>query len=191
MTKAELRKQGREQRKNLLPEEAVIHSLSIIQHFQEADFLWDIQVLHVFLPIRKQKEVDNWPLIHRIWESYPHIQVVTSVSDLETREMRHFPLTPDTPVVENAWGIPEPEAEEMIAEERIDLVLLPLLAFDRSGYRVGYGMGFYDRFLAKCRKDVRKVGFSFFGPSDRIDDVDRYDIPMDACVTPEGCCYFR
>lgn len=185
-----MRKTGREQRKSLSADDIVIHSLSITRRFQEADFLRNTGVIHVFLPIRKQKEVDNWPLIHRIWESYPHIQVATSVSDLETREMTHYRITPDTRMVENAWGIPEPQTDEKIAEGQIDLVLLPLLAFDKRGYRVGYGMGFYDRFLAKCRADVQKVGFSFFGPIDCIEDADAFDVPMDACVTPEECWRF-
>jgi len=66
----------------------------------------------------------------------------------------------------------------------IDAVLIPLLAFDNQGFRVGYGGGFYDRFLPACRPEALKVGLSFFDPVDVIEDKDQYDIPMDYCVTP-------
>jgi 5-formyltetrahydrofolate cyclo-ligase len=69
---------------------------------------------------------------------------------------------------------------------KIDVVFVPLLAFDKNGNRVGYGKGFYDNFLAKCREDVIKIGLSFFEPEEIIDDVFKTDIRLDYCVTPFG-----
>ena len=64
--------------------------------------------------------------------------------------------------------------------------MLPLLAFDKKGYRVGYGKGFYDRFLLNLKEDALKVGLSLFEvEDDLISDINSYDIPMDICVTPE------
>jgi 5-formyltetrahydrofolate cyclo-ligase len=63
-------------------------------------------------------------------------------------------------------------------------VLVPLLAFDESGYRVGYGKGFYDRFLQQCRKDVLTVGFSYFDAIDKIEDTHQFDVPLNYCITP-------
>ncbi len=67
----------------------------------------------------------------------------------------------------------------------IDWVLVPLLAFDRRGHRVGYGKGFYDRFLAGCRSDARKIGLSLFAPVVAIDDIGSQDVALDAVVTPD------
>lgn len=82
------------------------------------------------------------------------------------------------------WQIHEPSHNETIASNEIDLVIVPLLAFDERGYRVGYGRGFYDRFLAQCRPDAQKIGLSYFPPVERIDDVNEFDIKLDSCVTP-------
>jgi len=85
----------------------------------------------------------------------------------------------------NRWGISEPFTGEIIDDKEIDLVLVPLLCFDEMGYRVGYGNGYYDKFLANCRKDCLKVGVSFFEPIGEIEDVREFDIRLDYCVTPE------
>jgi 5-formyltetrahydrofolate cyclo-ligase len=67
---------------------------------------------------------------------------------------------------------------------KIDVVFVPLLAFDTKGNRAGYGKGFYDNFLSKCKPEVIKVGLSFFEPEDLIADCDHNDVRLDFCVTP-------
>lgn len=85
----------------------------------------------------------------------------------------------------NKYGVAEPiDGIDMFPTE-IDLVIVPLLSFDKKGYRVGYGKGYYDRFLQQCRKDCIKIGFSYFDALDQIADVNKYDIRLDYCVTPE------
>lgn len=65
------------------------------------------------------------------------------------------------------------------------MVLVPLLCIDREGYRVGYGKGFYDKFLARCRPDCKTVGLNYFPPVERIDDVAEHDIRLDHAVNPD------
>ena len=85
----------------------------------------------------------------------------------------------------NKFGIDEPiEGIDMFPTE-IDLVIVPLLSFDKKGHRVGYGKGYYDRFLKQCRKDCLKIGFSYFDPVDLIEDFNKFDIKMDYVVTPQ------
>ena len=67
---------------------------------------------------------------------------------------------------------------------RINMIFVPLLSFDKNGYRVGYGKGFYDRYLSQCRGDCLKIGFSYFEPLDAIDDTNEFDVPLNLCVTP-------
>jgi 5-formyltetrahydrofolate cyclo-ligase len=69
-------------------------------------------------------------------------------------------------------------------------VLIPLLAFDRQGFRVGYGKGFYDRFLSLLSQKTIKIGLSNFAPVERIEDINKYDVKMDFCVTTEQVWHF-
>lgn len=86
----------------------------------------------------------------------------------------------------NKYGIEEPvEGIDMFPTE-IDLVIVPLLSFDKKGNRVGYGKGYYDRFLKKCRKDCLKIGFSYFEPVEQIDDINKFDIKLDFGITPDS-----
>ncbi len=101
-----------------------------------------------------------------------------------------FVVNKDTGFVQNKWGIAEPVNGTLICEEDIEMVITPLLAFDREGNRVGYGKGYYDRFLSRCKSNCLKIGFSYFEPLDRIDDADSFDIKLDLCVTPERIYYF-
>lgn len=66
----------------------------------------------------------------------------------------------------------------------IDIVFIPLLIFDKEYNRVGYGYGFYDKFLINCRVDVIKIGLSLLEPISRIIDINMDDIPLDIVVTP-------
>ena len=138
-----------------------------------------------FLPITRRNEVDTWPIIHRIWQDFPRVRVAVPITDTTSGQLTHFIITPETPLIENRWGIPEPEPGRCpaIGSEQVDVVLVPLLLFDRLGHRVGYGKGYYDRFLAECRPDCLKIGLSLFEPVDQIEGVEPTDVQMDACMT--------
>ena len=143
------------------------------------------QTIHVFLPILKNCEINTWLIIKKLWQDFPEVQVAVPVTNFETEELEHYLLTPQTGIQESSWGIPEPVNATPIAETDIDVVLLPLIAFDLQGHRVGYGKGYYDRFLNRCRPDVVKIGLSLFPPVDLISDVHEGDIPLNHCITPE------
>ncbi|HYI72735.1 MAG TPA: 5-formyltetrahydrofolate cyclo-ligase [Skermanella sp.] len=91
--------------------------------------------------------------------------------------------TPQTPMERSGLGILAPAAT--VPEVDPDVLLVPLLAFDRAGYRLGYGAGFYDRTLERLRrsKPVMAIGIGFAGQE--VDNVprDRYDQPLDWLVT--------
>ena len=78
----------------------------------------------------------------------------------------------------------EPAGDESIEPQLVDAVFVPLIAFDLKGFRVGYGKGFYDRYLPRCAQDVVKIGFSYFEPVDSIGDIDQFDVPLNYCITP-------
>ncbi|GAB3898124.1 5-formyltetrahydrofolate cyclo-ligase [Spirosoma agri] len=192
MTKAELRRQYLALRKGLSAEVVTERSQQICQRFFEQDWLDGEDTVHVFLPIQRQNEVNTWPIVHRIWHDFPQKQVVVSVTDPEAHRLTHYALTPDTRLIDNRWGIPEPIAPESaaISTKHIDAVLVPLLLFDQLGHRIGYGGGFYDRFLADCRPDCLSMGLSLFEPVDKIESIEPTDVPMTGCVTPDRIWFF-
>ena len=76
-------------------------------------------------------------------------------------QLQHYILEEDTLLQCNAYGIPEPVTGKLLNPQKIDVVFVPLLAFDTTGQRVGYGKGYYDRFLKSCKPTVVSVGLSF------------------------------
>ena len=96
----------------------------------------------------------------------------------------------DTSFTTNTFGLTEPKNGEEINANEIDIVFVPLFIFDLRGYRVGYGKGFYDKFLASCKNDVIKIGFCYFEPIEKIDDTNNFDIPLNYCITPHNIYEF-
>lgn len=146
--------------------------------------IWEKTYFHIFLPITEQKEVNTEFILHLL--SGKDKEIIVSKADFETRNMTHFLLTDNTRIKKNAYNIPEPEDGIEVPSHKIDVVFVPLLAFDKKGHRVGYGKGFYDKFLSECKPDVIKIGLSFFEPEELITDVFEGDIKLDYCVTPNS-----
>lgn len=151
-----------------------------------------VRVLHCFLSIAGFNEIDTPPIFERLWREFPDIKtVVPRISSGEDDKLESVIYAADTPLVENSWGIFEPAHDELVSPSEIDIVLVPLLCFDGRGHRVGYGKGYYDRFLADCRPDCRKVGLSLFPPVDIIDDTHDHDVTLDMCITPDRVYTFE
>lgn len=182
MQKEELRSAFANQRKLLSRSARSEQSLAIANNCLRLP-IWHLQFYHVFLSIPERQEVDTSFLL-TILQGKDKDVVVPRVSG--GGQLSHYLLTDATRLQVSAWGIPEPVAGALVEPIQMDVVFLPLLAFDSRGYRVGYGGGYYDRFLAECRKDVLRVGLSFFDPVPAISDLHPADVPMDYCVTPES-----
>ncbi len=142
---------------------------------------------HVFLPILKNKEVNTWPIINYLVSQ--QVSVCVSKSSLEQNVMINYEYSSNTHIVENRWGIPEPQGGTEVNPLSIDYVFLPLVIFDRNGGRIGYGKGYYDRFLGACKVNVVKIGLSLAPPVDEL-PVEPHDIPLDFCVTPRKTYQF-
>ena len=156
------------------------NSISIANHCLAVD-LWTKSLYHLFLSSEKKNEVNTSFLLSVLQGKDKQI-VVSKI--LNESKLEHYLLSDQTLLKENDYGIPEPVSGIKINPLEIDVVFLPLLVFDKQGHRVGYGKGYYDRFLADCQKETIKVGISFFEPIDKIEDIDENDIAMDFVVTP-------
>ena len=187
MTKSELRIQYKSFRKKLSEAEIENYSLAIANGVLALD-LWDKTYFHVFLPIEQQKEVNTEFILHLL--SGKDKEIVISKSDFTTRKMTHFLLTDTTKIKKNDYQIPEPVDGIEVPTSKIQVVFVPLLAFDNHGNRVGYGKGFYDQFLAECQPDTLKIGLSFFEAETIISDVYETDIRLNFCITPKNCYRF-
>ncbi|WP_396602799.1 5-formyltetrahydrofolate cyclo-ligase [Algibacter sp. R77976] len=182
MTKAELRKTYKQGRNNLTENQVNDLSLAISNQLLKLP-IWDYSFYHIFLAIEEQKEVNTDYILNIL--SGKDKNILISKSDFETGGMTHFLLTDNTVIKKNKYNIPEPIDGIEIANDKIEVVFIPLLAFDKTGNRVGYGKGFYDRFLTECKPETLKIGLSFFEAEDEITDVFDGDIGLDYCVTPK------
>ncbi len=150
--------------------------------------IWEKTYFHIFLPITEHKEVNTEFILHLL--SGKDKEIIISKSNFETREMTHFLLTDNTKIKKNEYNIPEPVDGLEVPTSKIDVVFIPLLAFDKTGHRAGYGKGFYDKFLMECKPETIKIGLSFFEASEIIEDVFENDVKLDYCVTPKEVYLF-
>lgn len=187
MLKSDLRKTYLSRRKQISETELSKKSQQIADLFFERFDLNKISVIHIFLPIIEKNEINTFLIINRIKSEFPHIRIAVPKSIPETSEMESYLFEDEYKLVRNSWKIPEPfpHPEHFIPEYEISMVLVPLLIFDQQGNRVGYGKGFYDRFLARCTKDCKKVGICLESPILEIEDPNQFDIKLEYCITPE------
>lgn len=187
MLKKELRQKYKALRKQISENDLEEMSLAIANKVLKLP-IWEKTYFHIFLSITEHKEVNTEYILHLL--SGKDKEIVISKSDFETQNMTHFLLTDNTKIKKNEYNIPEPVDGLEVPTNKIDVVFVPLLAFDKNGHRAGYGKGFYDQFLAECKPEIIKIGLSFFEPEEQIEDVFENDVKLDYCVTPNEVFQF-
>jgi 5-formyltetrahydrofolate cyclo-ligase len=180
MDKSQIRKQYKSLREGLSKTQIENRSISIANRCLELP-IWNRQIMHIFLSIENQKEVDT-SFLRTLLQGKDKEIVIPKIND--SVRLQHFLLTDHTLFKRNSLGIPEPVSGIEIKPSIIDVVFIPLLSFDSKGNRVGYGKGYYDRFLLNCKEECLKIGLSFFEEEQCVFDVEDTDIPLDFCVTP-------
>lgn len=186
--KNKLRKKYESKRNELTQDQIEELSLEIANRSLQLP-IWDLEYYHLFLSILEKKEINTEFILHILQGKDKN--VILSKSNFSTRKLQNFLLTDNTVIKKNKWNIPEPVDGIEISSEKIDVVFVPLLAFDLNGHRLGYGKGFYDIFLASCRPDVIKVGVSIFEAENLIPELEISDIALDYCVTPKKTYIFK
>ncbi|WP_143959598.1 5-formyltetrahydrofolate cyclo-ligase [Litoribacter populi] len=183
MEKSELRKIYKSKRKHLETGKRLIISRIITDKLLTfLELHLEIKHIHVFLPIEKLGEINTFELVDRLASKKYHLY--TSVSDFVTGAMETIELDVPFSYELDSYGIPVPHHYHVVDGNAVQMVLIPLLAYDLEGNRLGYGKGFYDRFLESLGHEVIKVGLSFFPPEKSI-PAEEHDVRLDFCISPE------
>lgn len=140
-----------------------------------------VKSVHCFLPIKRNKEVDTWPLINALTDQM--VQVVVSATDFEKRTMSHFEYSVTLQFENDRFGIPTPVQGTPAEMSNVDMVVIPLLAADKKGNRIGYGKGYYDRLLTEMPSNVLKVGVTLGPLFDHFSFAEPHDISLDYVIT--------
>ncbi len=182
MTKKDIRSLFREKRLALSPffVESTSH-LIIDLIFKNVNF--ENKVCSVFLPIQRLNEPITYPLINLIKNQGGKVAV--SISDFNSRRMSHVIFESEQQLVLNSYDILEPTYGTPISNNELDIVFVPLLACDSSGFRVGYGKGFYDQLISELKPTAHTIGISMFDELVSIDDVEKHDKAIQSLATPK------
>lgn len=181
MTKAEARKYYRSLRKSFSKEEVNKLSEQIFEYIKTFDFSGS-KSFHLFLPIEKNNEINTYPIIDWLFQQDKDVILPLVVGD----DMLNCKVEKDVETKLNSLQIPEPVQYTEVDAFTIDVVFIPMFVADKNGNRVGYGGGYYDKFLARCRPDSKKIGLTYFRPIEIIEDAYSGDFPLDFCIIPEG-----
>jgi 5-formyltetrahydrofolate cyclo-ligase len=189
MLKYEARKIYREKRDALTDAERVkLDDLLLIQ-FQRAA----IPFLHTVLSYRsieENNEPDTSLSTGYLEFKNPSLHLAYPKINNNAATMQAVLIDADTAFERGAFNVAEPISNHILSPAAFDLVIVPLITFDKRGFRIGYGKGFYDRYLSHCRPDCIKAGLCYFEPVDEITDTDEFDIPLDICITPNNVYVF-
>lgn len=188
MTKEECRKYFKQRRQEISPGQLRLASEKIadllFKHFN-----FEGKTFSIFLPIERQKEINTYIIIEKAIALGATVAIPKA--NFESLEIKNYTFNSSDPLVISAYGIPEPKEGKVVSNQKLNMVFIPLLAVDQRGYRVGYGKGFYDRFLRKCPSNCTFIGLHLFDLVDSISDIDEFDIPLHFCITPEKIIRFE
>ncbi len=185
MTKSALRKLLSLRRTRLSSLEFDQRNSALIEKLIEVLSGRAFNYIHIFLSIPQNNEPKTKLVIAWLLEKRPEVNIVVSTADFKQKRMLNYLYTGPEQLRANKLGIPEPINGTLVDPKLIDIVLVPMLGFDINGHRLGYGQGFYDRFLENdCKSDVLKIGLSILPPINNLQFNEAHDVPLDMCVTP-------
>lgn len=183
MQKKELRIKYKEKRSKLSNAEQDYISRLVAGHLC-AYFDLTGKKISCFVPIIRFQEINTWLLLDTVKADF-YLPVMC-----ENENLKHVRYEGKDQLKKNSFGVLEPQSGAEINSDQLDIVLVPMLAINSKGYRVGYGKGYYDKFLANCKPDCIFIGMYQFDEFEEIDDVHGADIPLHYCIMPKGIFTF-
>lgn len=189
--KPALRKKFLALRRQQTEEQLRSSSAQIFGHWRDEFASRGFASLHLFRSVVSKGELDTSPFTRWARQQTPPVTVVSPRVVKGSPHLAHHSCS-DNELVTSPWGIPEPPpTAELFPAEQLVHVLVPMLAFDLEGHRLGYGGGYYDRFLAKTKKECLKVGLCLeLGRVPEGLPREPFDIALDAVVTERGVHWF-
>lgn len=192
LTKKELRQQALQQRQALTVWQVQSLGAQVIQRLTQEIPWQKFHCVHIYLSCDQRKEINTRPLMDYLWQTQTDTTIVTNRIDPERDQMDCYVINANTQLEKNRFNILEPVVTsiEKIDPQKIDLMILPLLASDERGVRLGYGRGYYDQLLARCTKSMRRVGINYFSPLTIHIPHEPHDEPLHRLVTVENIYQF-
>ena len=175
MDKTQLRKEIREQKRAMTKEDICCRSQRLCEKFLQSDAYRNAKTIYGYLPYNQ--EVQTWEALRQAMLDGKQVAVPKVCGD----EMKFIYITDFSQIDAGYCGIPEPVANEPVAEDQTALVLMPGLAFDREGHRIGYGGGFYDRFLSS-EPDHPTLALCYDFQIRENLPTEEFDIPLDTVI---------
>ena len=189
MTKKELRQIYKQKRLDIsLKEKLKLDDLMLLQ-LQTFNF-GGVKTVLTYWPMANMAEPNTQLFSSYLRHFVPELQMAYPVSNFADNTMKAILIDEDTVYTTNSFGVTEPKEGNLINPIELDLVFVPNLICDKQGFRVGYGKGFYDKYLSQCSEDVTLIGFNYFAPVEIIADRDDFDIPLNYCITPDDVFEF-
>lgn len=181
MTKADLRNKYKELRQSVSPKSLQKSSDAICENVL-ANFQLEGKMVSLFLPIERHKEINTYSILEKA--NILGAKVALPKANFDRGEMKHYLYSEGTKLAVNSFGIPEPTKGKLVAPDKFDYIFVPLLAVDEKGHRVGYGKGFYDKFLSKCHPNCKFIGLHLFDLEESVSDILPTDKKLHFVVTP-------
>lgn len=181
MTKQELRILYKEKRNSLSDTKAEYLNELILKQLKDFQ-IWNFTNYHIFVPIEKNKEVNTFPIIDYLLSMNKKVFVPKTIG----LKMQTCQINQSTVWENGQFEIPEPKICIAAEPRCIEVIFIPMLICDKKGNRIGYGGGFYDRFLENLNPNVLKIGLNYFPSIENIEEIEATDVPIDYCVSPEG-----
>lgn len=143
-----------------------------------------------YIPIEKKREVPASFFEETLRAIHATFGICYPSANFESGKMQAFQDNDNLVLDEVDFGLIQPTKGDLVSPTDIDVILVPLLSFDKKGHRLGYGKGFYDRFFSQCKPGVLKIGLSWFAPLEEIPEINPQDVPLSYCVTPQALYVF-
>ncbi len=183
-TKAHLRAEYKQKRLNLDAQTRTKLSNQLLSHFEKWCEDRAFNCVMSYLPFERWAEIEMNPFEEFLKQKNPNL--VLCFPKIDASQLLAVMPKGNSFHSDNPFGVSEPQHYEIIAPTSIDLIFMPLLIMDKMGNRLGYGKGFYDRFLATKASQAFALGFSYFEPVEYISDSYEGDKKLNACITPSG-----
>ena len=179
LSKIEARVKYKNLRKHLTESEILYMSVDIANNLLKLN-IWELKTFHLFMTKDENKEVDTKPIFDILIGKEK--EIIIPKININRNSLDSYIFDEKTVFSMDKLMIPEP-VNGILFNGKIDVVILPLLAYDLDGNRIGYGKGFYDKFISNLKSEPLKIGISYFSPEKSL-EFNNHDINLDYCITP-------